>query len=181
MYVGFLPYGYSKEKNSYYFLLAREHAETGWSGSETWSDFGGKAEGTNFLHEAARGLWEESMGILGTLPDLTTNLKNGVVYRFTDAYIYLLPIPVDFNIPYRFYSVYDYFSGCMKPSKEKKGYNYIPTCPEGRLEKTAMKWFSLQEIQTEMKTPGKYRLRPEFISSFRQITKKGLPKIINKI
>ena len=60
-----LPFAVDSRWNCIYFLLAQERVVPGWSGSQTWSDFGGSAVGAaDAPQTAAREFVEESMGVI---------------------------------------------------------------------------------------------------------------------
>lgn len=70
-FVGIQPY--TIINGEYYIILGKESYEEGWSGSETWSSFGGMPDYDIYsneiekaLDEAIREFDEETMGIFGS-------------------------------------------------------------------------------------------------------------------
>jgi hypothetical protein len=180
---GVLPYAFFN--NTVYFLLGREHKEVGWDGGNTFSDFGGsidpKHTTTEFLAKfgatsadqdkvtASVEFWEETMGLFFTELEIYNLLKskNDITLKSGPYVEHLLRI--EYN-PYwvtLFQNAYNYVLSCTAPHPTKIGYNIIPSCPEGYTEKTEIKWFSYNELETSMKTVNE--LRPDLVNTLRKI------------
>ena len=64
-----LPFCVDNVFGNVYFILARERFVAGWRGSLTWSDFGGRCEGSESAEEcAAREFQEETMAVIPVTP-----------------------------------------------------------------------------------------------------------------
>lgn len=179
-YAGVLPYAIvppSVALSGFVFLLGREHPEQGWSGSNTWADFGG-APDVNELPDVAgaREMWEETMGLLGTQQDLLFRIRMSsqpVTFGPSGGVMWLLPVAFDAQLPTRFANVVDYLSQCTRPHPRKQGFKYLPTCPDGWLEKTALMWISARRLKAaangrwNASWGEKPRFRPELLGSVR--------------
>ena len=161
-YTGVLPYAIKNGVK--YYLIGREHKQTGWDGSGKWSDFGGDPEDEPPLMGAAREFYEETMGFFGNLTDIVKLLKNGKRVSVPGGYTYLYKIKYDADLPGLFERVHRYFMQCAKMHKYKPGYMGIPSCPEGLFEKTDIRWVSEAELKKAV--IGKANIfRPQFLRS----------------
>ena len=180
-YAGVLPFAKVPSEialSGIVFLIGREHVEANWTGSNSWSDFGGAPDGTERPDEAgAREFWEETMGILGNEEELLGKVRGTALPTMLPNSIgvmWLLPIKYDPDLPTRFENVYAYMMKCSTPHPTKKGFNYVASCPDGWLEKTAMMWISARRLRGAAtgawdKSWGEMpRFRPELLSSVRQ-------------
>ncbi len=151
-HAGILPWMID-DTNTPIFLLGKEHLEPGWSGSNKWSEFGGKPErfDLDLYHSAAREGYEESMGILGSKHDIFERIRE------TEAFVgksggVIVPYRVDTDIenmyeaiPILFDRMYNYVTPCMKHSRRGR----VNSCPVGLFEKVSIKWFTSDEILDE--------------------------------
>jgi 8-oxo-dGTP pyrophosphatase MutT (NUDIX family) len=147
-YVGVLPFATNPKTGENYFLLGQEHAEEGWNDQNKWAHFGGGMEVTDKspLFGSAREAYEESMGFLGSLEEITSKLQDDLLLHQGTLYVYLMRIPYDPELPKTYKNVYEYFLRCATPHPRKKGHFYIPSCPEGYFEKTAVGWFPTKAL-----------------------------------
>ena len=146
IHVGVLPYTYSPD-GQLLFILGKEHFETDWKSALKYGPFGGGPERVDKSAQAAasRECYEESMGMFGRVQDIYTSILNAqIVYRSKKAIIYPMRVPFDPLLPKRYADVYGYFSKCMKETRTQKP--YIPTCPDGFLEKISVDYFSVNDI-----------------------------------
>lgn len=143
-YVGVLPYAH--HQGTRYYLLGKEHLETGWDGSGKWSDFGGDPEGEEPYIGAAREFYEETMGFFGNLEELKLLVRNGIRVQVGGGYTFLVEIPFDPNVSILFERVHRYFLQCASMHKQKKGYMFIPSCPSGMYEKTDIRWIKEADL-----------------------------------
>lgn len=154
MFAGVLPI--SIHNNSIYLLLGREIYVEGWDDSNKWSEFGGKMESHDIIYEAARELYEESMGIFGTIQDTVSNL---VPIDIPHAMGYfLLWVEYDPLLPTYYNNIYKYLTACTQQ------------CPEGYMEKSEIQWFSLDELKHSITNQSEI-FRPYFIKTFYHILK----------
>ena len=154
MFAGVLPI--STHNDTIYFLLGREIYVEGWNDSNKWSEFGGKIESHNIVYEAARELYEESMGIFGTIQDTIYNL---IPVDIPHAMGYfLLWVNYDPMLPMYYNNIYKYLTSCKQ------------TCPEGYMEKSEIQWFSLNQLKYLIKTQSQH-FRPYFVKTIHLIFK----------
>jgi hypothetical protein len=172
-YVGIIPVAYDVAKSEYHILLGREHPEQGWDDQLRWAHFAGGSEpaDVSMLAGAAREGYEESMGFLGSLEEITSNLSDKSVVRMKGVYAYLLLIEYNPNLPELYHNVHSYLSRCTRPHPRKTGYNYLPTCPNGYYEKVEIGWFSARSLfnLTNNKWDPKDGKRPELRHGFEHI------------
>jgi hypothetical protein len=172
-YVGIIPVAYDVAKSEYRILLGREHPEQGWNDQLRWAHFAGGSEpaDVSMLAGAAREGYEESMGFLGSLEEITSNLSDKSVVRMKGVYAYLLLIEYNPNLPELYHNVHSYLSRCTRPHPRKTGYNYLPTCPNGYYEKVEIGWFSARSLfnLTNNKWDPKDGKRPELRHGFEHI------------
>lgn len=182
-YCGVLPFAREPTSGKLMFLLGREVDIKDWHDSNKWSDFGGKPlEEELLVYEkygmdhglkdaAIRECYEETMGMLGCIDYLRTRqLERTCIVNDdgkTIALIYTMPIMYDERLPTYYNRVYNYFKKCAKDHPELKGFKYIPSCPEGYMEKTELKWFTIDDIIDIKKVD---LFRPSFLNSFVQIS-----------
>jgi hypothetical protein len=180
---GIIPFSYFN--NTMYFLLGREHKETGWPGSEKLSDFGGSVEEKHkspaTLNEfgaelkdypmisAATEFWEETMGLFFPKKEVFKMLKNqnSLVVK-SDSYAeYFLQLTYNPYWAELYRNAHNYILSCAVPHPSKTGYMYIPSCPEGYVEKTEVIWISYDDLKaaTETTTPTQYR--PDFLKTMK--------------
>lgn len=153
-----LPYAIRPIKDSPFiygeivFLIGQEHKEEGWSGSERWSDFGGRADprlDASVLDAAARIAYDETMGVLGTKEDIKQAIElNGTMVKSEsgDATCYLLPISYNESLPMRFSRAYQYLAQCAVPHRSKRGHIQLKGCPRDVrfFEKLSIAWIPAQ-------------------------------------
>jgi hypothetical protein len=161
-YVGVLPYATKNGKR--YYLIGKEHKQTGWDGSGKWSDFGGDPEDETPLVGAAREFYEETMGFFGNMTDIVKNLQNSKRVSVPGGYTYLLKIKFDPQLPLLFERVHRYFLQCAKMHRRKVGYMGIPSCPEGLFEKTDILWVSETDLKKAVTTKSDI-FRSQFLHS----------------
>ncbi|AYV84158.1 MAG: peptide-methionine (R)-S-oxide reductase [Hyperionvirus sp.] len=176
-YCGILPYAF--HGGVLRFLLGREATKKNWPPSNKWCDFGGKPEyicvneskvRESHLQTATRECWQELMGILGCVSSLESQVeKKGskVDIKETNSVTYLLPIDYDPQLPIYFNRIYNYLIRCTRVHPELEGVIYIPTCPEGYIEKTEMKWITYDEIISQIESTEVYRL--SFLKTFKKM------------
>jgi hypothetical protein len=135
---GVLPYAISNGR--VWLLLGHERAYGPDNTSEGWCAFCGKREqGDSILDTATMELWEESLGVILKLKDITAALKSGNIPYFDQPVrrgavrVYLMEISMR-NYPLFFDMVRDFVS------------NATPTINECFLEKDALKWFALDDV-----------------------------------
>lgn len=149
-YTGILPYAKDKNTNRIYFLLGREAIVPGWSESGKFSDFGGIPHDKEEAKASAiRECFEETMGILGCEKALLNQINTDGKWhdiKENNALICLLSIDYDINIPTYYGRIYNYFTKCAMNHPKWKGHKYLPSCPEGYLEKIELRWFSWDDI-----------------------------------
>jgi hypothetical protein len=145
-YVGVIPVAFAN--NEYYILLGREHPEKGWNDQLRWAHFAGGSESSDssMLVGSAREAYEESMGFLGTLEEITSKLSDKSVVRMKGVYAYLLSVEYNSGLPKLYHDVHTYLSRCTRPHPHKIGYNYLPSCPDGYYEKVEIGWFSARSL-----------------------------------
>nr|QBK90067.1 MAG: NUDIX hydrolase [Pithovirus LCPAC101] len=145
-HIGVLPYTYTQD-GQLLFILGKEHYETDWKSALKYGPFGGGPERIDKSAQAgaSRECYEESMGMFGRIQDIYNSiLKAGIVYRSKKAIIYPMGISYDPFLPKKYADVYGYFSSCMKETRTQKP--YIPTCPDGYLEKISVDYFTVNDI-----------------------------------
>jgi peptide methionine sulfoxide reductase MsrB len=178
-YCGMLLYSYD-ESNQLVVLLGREAIVNGWKPSGKWSDFGGSPENLDDnilesrLETATRECYQETMGILGCRQKLEflISKKEPVYLPETKAATYVVKIKYDAKMPEYFNRIYKYLTICTKDHPNWKGYRYIPSCPNGYVEKCEMKWFRLEEIIQHLDEPENESIyRASFLNSLKQIIK----------
>lgn len=183
-YAGVLPYAtvpLSVAMSGVVFLLGREHPEEGWSGSNTWADFGGAPDDKELPDAAgAREMWEETMGMLGTQSEILSRLRTSarpVTFGASVGVTWLLPIAYDAELPKRFSNVVEYLSHCTRAHPSKKGFKFLPSCPDGWLEKTGLMWISARRLKAaalgrwSSAWSSKPHFRPELLGSVRAALK----------
>lgn len=148
-FAGVLPYGYN-QAGCLFLLLAKEKFGRD---AGLWSGFAGRPEefdGGDALMTAAREGFEESCGLLGTKDDLATTIlpKYAHVVKVPTGQHYLLPMQHSTYLPYM-------FKGAQAALTAAR--NLPPETYSAFLEKTAIRWFSEQELKD---APG--CLRPGF-------------------
>lgn len=131
------------KNNTIYFLLGLENE---YNDTPGWADFGGGAKkGENMLETSLREGSEELNGFLGSSNDLKKLvMKHKVLTLQYEKYTsYLFQIPYDENLPIYFNNNYKFMkSHLQKIVKEEEN---------GLLEKSEIKWFSLEQIKKEKK------------------------------
>ena len=195
---GILPIAYWN--NTIYFLVGREHEESGWTGSKKLSDFGGSIEAKHKLqtsldevggvaedyrkYTAATEFWEETMGLFYNKKIVFAMLKQQKNPIITSGNYYMHVLKIDYN-PYwesLFNNAYNYVLSCATKHPSKIGYQYIPSCPEGFTEKTEIKWVPYNEIKKQVDTYSSTtsEYRPEFVASLRKLfADKEFPKLLS--
>ena len=174
-YTGVLPFSINVKTKEIYFLLGQEAKVPGWSESEKWSDFGGspKDEYEDPLISASREFYEESMGIFGcesTIRNKLVSVGKPIHLTSSNAVIYLLPIDYDEELPKYYNNIYNYLTKCAKDHPKWKGFQYIPSCPEGYYEKIAMKWITKSELINVVADPQLgLNYRKSFLPSINEI------------
>ena len=183
---GVLPYAFFN--NTIYFLIAREHKEAGWSGSNTFSDFGGSVEAKHKSPEvlaeygaqsneyatitAAVEFWEETMGLFydshQTFKMLTD--QKGIKIASGSYLEHLLRIEYNPFWVEIFKNAYNYVLSCAVPSSKKIGMMNIPSCPEGFTEKTEIKWISYLDLKNAVDSSNA-TYRPEFRNTLKNLFK----------
>lgn len=195
---GVLPYTFYL--NQLHFLVGREHKEEGWTGSNKLSDFGGAVEAehknlTNLSkfsgtatdypkYTAATEFWEETMGLFYNTQELFNMLKTDTTITYNNGgyaehlmYVDYDPFWVDL-----FVNGYNYVLSCAKPSDQKIGYMYIPSCPKGFTEKTEIKWVSyahILELLNNKSHPDLSNYRPEFLNTLRKMNQANILKTLS--
>ena len=176
-YCGVLFYAYKNGRKV--LLLGREAIVDKWHSSGKLSDFGGSPEkGETSSETAIRECYQETMGVLGCTITLKSILDTGkaLYVKSTNATIYLVNIRYDENLPNYFNNIYNYLTKCQKDHPDWTGFKYIPSCPEGFVEKTEMIWVLLDDIINEINKidSGQQELeksiyRSSFIESLKEI------------
>lgn len=120
---------------------------------DTWSEFAGHREPNEEIFEsAARELWEESMGLLGSEAYLRDILVEMTPYLTPGCYVYPLRIPYE-PLPKYFDRFYEYFLRTGLPK------------PKGFFEKDKIAWFSIYDIQNlKLRFPATLMLAEKLIS-----------------
>ena len=150
MYAGILPY--AVHRGTVWFLLGKERAFPDFPGSNLWAPFGGGVEQGESLEDAAlREGYEETMGIFGTPAKLGAKVDPAPWYH-RGGMTRLLRVRYDPKLPQYFRRFYRYSTHCRK------------SC-EGWYEKTAVRWFRLEDLLH----PSRLALRPEFRKTLRSL------------
>lgn len=177
-YAGVLPFS-RFEGGTVRVLLGREIEAPGWPPSGTWSCWGGAPnKGETAINAAARECFEECMGMLGTASSIAAMVHPShdpapIKVETDSACVFLCQVSYDPQIVQRFAGVYDYLHRCSKEREDRKGVLHVPSCPDGYMEKTAMRWFTLDEIKEAMRTSDPI-FRPSFLRTFASIAPKLL-------
>ena len=124
------------------------------------------------VEAAARECYEETMGLLGSLQDIIHLIQRSGKFVIPTtqglegtAAEYLVRIKWESDLPKRFENVYSYFLKCAEPHPYKIGYDYIPTCPDGYLEKTRLRWCGVENFTDNPKYWDTNDVRPEAVPS----------------
>ena len=131
------------KNNTIYFLLGLENE---YNDTPGWADFGGGAKkGENMLETSLREGGEELNGFLGSGSDLKRLVtKNKIITLQYEKYAsYLFQIPYDENLPLYFNNNFKFMKNNLK--------NVVKQEDNGLLEKSEIKWFSLDQIKREKK------------------------------
>lgn len=158
---GILIYSFNNE-NKLVFLLGKENK------SKKYCDFGGGKENNETDEETAiREFDEESMRSIMTIEEITNKIKNdsfNVVVNNYREYV----VKIDYNeyIPQIYNRIRDKLDICML---DMNGKYQIPTCPNGFLEKSEMRWFTINDLKKEINN-----LRPVFKPTLYVVLKKLL-------
>lgn len=183
---GVLPYAFFN--NTIYFLIGREHKEVGWTGSNTFSDFGGAVEAAHESAEvlaeyganpneyatitAAVEFWEETMGLFYNSQQTFKMLTDQKGIKLASGTYLEHLLRVEYN-PFwveLFTNAYNYVLSCAVASKKKIGMMHIPSCPDGFTEKTEIKWISYADLKNavDMSNPEyRYHFRKTLQSLFK--------------
>lgn len=169
IHAGVLPW--ARTPNGPVFLLGRER-------SGKWCSFGGRPEeNETIIQTAVREAWEESMGFLGTKDEIEANINKYLFYLSEEATVFGLEIPYDERLP----SLYQAAFECTKNMTSKyimfynqktksnvrtretktgktKTYRVPVDTAEGFLEKTEVRWFTLDQIRESTKEFRKQNL-----------------------
>lgn len=169
-YAGLCIYAVDPTTQQIKILLGREAHYDDWSGSNKFSDWGGGLQGNEDPFTAAiREGYEELMGILGDqnyLRNLVSQNGKGYYIESTKAAIYTLKIEYDPLLPQRFNGVIEYLNRCKRPHPQHAGFDYIPTCPEGYMEKVEMAWFTKDSLAEAIGDNNKDKLfRTKFLQT----------------
>ena len=139
---------------------------------ELWCGFGGKTDqGETPEETAAREFEEESMALWMSKDEmlhiLQTNYNQRLLDKHTDDIYQEFVVYFDYDerIPDQFDRVLNYFQRCNKIQS---------ICPEGHLEKSAVEWFTLDQIISGQVDKV---LRPTFL----QMTLLSYPYIVDGI
>jgi len=173
MYVGVLPWAWFRGRRVY--LLGQENAERRYGSHGQWSDFGGGVHDVNNIaRSAAEELYEESMGVFGTVDELERELRfSPRAQRFTlpgaAGYLYLWQIRFDPNLVTVWNRIWQYIKRC---TTDNDGKAVIRTCPEGFLEKQRIAWFPEHILFAAARgdTPGHVKFRMPFLKTLRDIS-----------
>jgi hypothetical protein len=178
VYVGVIPYARDPNTGEHYLLLGKEHAQNDWHDQNKWAHFAGGMEDsdTSLKRASARECYEESMGFLGSLEDIYNQLDDTFCLRYEGVCAYLLPINYDPHLPQIYRNVHEYLTKCAVSHPHKPGYEYLPTCPDGFFEKTAIGWFNTKQLQKLILTgiwdyPSSILLRHGFCQLLRNLFK----------
>lgn len=142
-------------------LIGREPVIKDWVASGHWADFGGGTEpgDEDLAHTAAREAYEESMGFLGTIDEIrqriatsTIDVSDVVAEGHPNLYYrtYLVIYEYQPEGPTLFERFFQYLKPCMQPPKYPPRENplrFIPSCPPGWTEKTAIRWVTKTELK----------------------------------
>lgn len=167
---GILIYSYNNN-GELVFLLGKENKSLYSSDSNKYCDFGGsRYKNESILETAIREFDEESMGVIMDINTLQIKLLDPhTFYVIINNYVqYVVKIEYDETIPLFYNRIRNKLENCMKYSTNY--YYKIPTCPNGYLEKSKMKWFTLNDLKKNIKY-----LRKVFIPTLIQVI-----HIINK-
>jgi hypothetical protein len=149
---GILIYSYNNN-NKLVFLLGKENKLLNYPDSNKYCDFGGHREKNETIIETAiREFDEESMGSIMDINTIKKKLLDpSTFYVIINNYVqYVVKIEYNETIPLVYNRIRNKLENCMKYSINN--YYRIPTCPTGYLEKSEMKWFTLNDIKNEIKS-----------------------------
>lgn len=180
-YAGVLPYSFGPTTGQLYFLLGQEQFKQDWEGSDRWADFGGGREGNETPKEAAaREFYQESMGFWGSQESIFQRLDDEKRVELNSGFMYLIEIPYFPNedqanttsLAAAYARVVQYFGVCAREQQPPRGFQEIPTCPNGWYEKTHIRWFTARHLRRlAQKHVGDYLLREPFAASALELFK----------
>lgn len=178
---GILPYAFYN--NTIYFLVGREHLESGWTGSGKLSDFGGAVESKhkNPADTAASEFWEETMGLFYSKDEVYNLLstQNDLKSQNGSYLTHLLRIEYNPFWVELFQNAFNYVLTCSVPNPKKQGMQYIPSCPDGWTEKTEIRWVVYTDLKKDVDSNSSL-YRPEFIASSKVLfAKKEFTKLLD--
>ena len=166
---------YKKCDNKLFFLLGKENLiiSKKCNKGNKYCDFGGKRDSidNNYIDTASREFYEETMGSLYSVCEMRNKLINCKVF-YNEKYKYhqfLLEDTISEDKINTFNKIRSYLTSCMRiiPQDKDIFYQKLPSCPDGYVEKSEIKWFELNEIISNTTM-----FRHEFLNS--------LIKIINQ-
>jgi 8-oxo-dGTP pyrophosphatase MutT (NUDIX family) len=132
------------KNNKLYFLFGLENELDDTPG---WADFGGGAEeGETVLDTAIREGGEEINGMLGYGEKLKKRVKQNKIANivFKTYTTFIFKTDYDANLPSYYKNNYEFFSKYLPEVKAK--------LDNGLLEKSKIRWFSIDELKTERNT-----------------------------
>ena len=194
-----LPFAVDSRWNCIYFLLAQERVVPGWSGSQTWSDFGGSAVGAaDAPQTAAREFVEESMGVIKfserhatpytdykPVEDAIAQGAYALSITFTmpersSKYVtYIKQLKFDRHAVRTHHDLYcalrQKHAGIEAVGRSPRHPLLEPgrPVPDGYLEKSALRWWSIPQLNAALRRTrgGDDRLRLSFSHRLRVILK----------
>ena len=163
---------YKKKNNKLYFLLGKENLiiTKKCNKGNKYCDFGGKRDNidNNYIDTASREFYEETMGSMFSVNEIRNKLINCKVF-YNEKYKYhqfLMEEDISDDIISSYNKIRSYLSSCMRIIPQDKDFFYqkLPSCPDGYVEKSEIRWFELNEIilNTEI-------FRHEFLNSLIKI------------
>lgn len=168
---------YKKCNNKIYFLLGKENLiiSDKCNKGNKYCDFGGKRSDidNNYIDTASREFYEETMGSMYSICQMRNKLINCKVF-YNEKYKYhqfLLEENISDDIVNSYNKIRSYLSSCMKiiPQNKDIFYQKLPSCPDGYVEKSEIKWFELSEIISNTTM-----FRSEFLNSLIKIINHNL-------
>ncbi len=165
-----------------YIILGKESYEEGWSGSETWSSFGGRPnydvypnQIENALDEAIREFDEESMGIFGSKENIREKISKKYYLNETKTALSFF-LFIEFEDPSNidvivdvFKNIYLHFAQCTIEDNNRR-LRLPGPCYDGFLEKTDLGFFKVSDLDTILVN---VKFREEYL--------KDLPYLVNII
>ena len=163
--------------NKIYFCLGKENLiiSKKCNKGNKYCDFGGKRSeiDNNYIDTASREFYEETMGSLYSVCEMRNKLINCKVF-YNERYKYhqfLLNEDISDDKIKTFNKVRSYLTSCMRiiPQEKDIFYQKLPSCPDGYVEKSEIRWFELSEIISNTTM-----FRHEFLNTLSKILKEEI-------